>query len=153
MPPWVAPPGWAGGEAEEQAERIRAGAARSAGRSALPRSPGPGPGGWASACAGGGPGGLGTAGDEGAGRGRAAGRDLGMLVDPRIVGRECAERSAAAGSGEGCVKSGGDPARPPGVCIRLLLGEPQRGQPVELIFFRPNIGSRSSRAGGGGVRQ
>lgn len=26
MPPWVAPPGWAGGEAEEQAERICAGA-------------------------------------------------------------------------------------------------------------------------------
>lgn len=130
MPPWVAPPGWAGVEAEEQAERIPAGASRSAGRSALPGSPGPG--GWASACAGAARGRPGTPGREGGGwpdeiQGcKWIQEELGASVWSGARPRAC---------GEGCAWPGTLPARP-AVCLhRFLREEPLRGKAREQILF------------------
>lgn len=85
MPPWVAPPGWAGGEAQEQAERICAGAGRGEQGGARPRgTPDPAQVGECVCPLGALRGqlrdcrGHGRGRGGGGGRGRAARRDLGM---------------------------------------------------------------------------
>lgn len=121
MPPWVAPPSWAGGEAEGQAERIRAGAASCAGRSAPPGDPRPRLR-WVGQC--GRPGGLAP------GR-RGGGRPGGIGGCEWVRGElDASVRSAAAGAWGG-VRGAGDPVRPAAVGLQGLLREEPLGSRVE----------------------
>ena len=121
MPPWVAPPSWAGGEAEGQAERIRARAASCAGRSAPPgAAPTP-------AQVGGRVPAPGRPRSGAPGRGRPGGIGGCEWVRGEL---DASVRSAAAGAWGG-VCGAGDPVRPAAVGLQWLLREEPLGSGVE----------------------